>query len=285
MPTATATLTQGDSAPTTPASGVPTATPSGWFDSVKDTEVKTWLGTKNFPDAETAFKSHRNLESLMGADKAGRTLLMPKDDSDAEGWKQLNSRLGVPETADGYKLPTPEGADDGFSRTASQWFHEAGLRPAAANKIAERWNTWVQEQVTSGEAADRAESERQMSALQAEWGNDFTAKQELARRGYREFAAKFGLSETASLERAESILGAANLTKFFAGLGALNSESSFAGADGKGGFNPSAKDAQNRIREIQQQRLEGKINDHQWRTTYEPEIMKLRDAVVAGMPR
>lgn len=219
----------------------------------------------------------------MGADKAGRTLLMPKDDNDAEGWKALNARLGVPETPDGYKLPMPEGADDGFARTASQWFHEAGLRPASAQRIAEHWNTWVKEQVEAGEAADRAESDRQMKGLEAEWGNQFTEKQETARRGYREFAKRFGLDDNATLERAESIFGAANLTKFFAGLGALNSESAFAGADGRGGFNPSVKDAQSRIREIQADRVAGKISNSEWQRTYEPEIMRLAE-IITGAP-
>lgn len=282
MSTASQVLTSGSgsdngaSASAGAGSGLPSAPSTGWWDTVKDQEVKTWLGNKKYPDAESALKAHWGLERLMGADKAGRTVMLPKDDNDADGWKALSAKLGVPDSADGYKLPMPEGADEGFSKTAAQWFHEAGIPPRQANKIAEHWNTYVEEQVKAGEAAERAESEKQMGALEKEWGSEFAAKRELAQRGYREFAKQFGLDDKAALERAESVLGAANLTRLFAGLGALNSESAFAGSDGKGGFSGVTKQqAMDQLRQIQADRLSGKINDHAWRTEYGPKVEKL----------
>jgi hypothetical protein len=41
-----------------------------------------------------------------------------------------------------------------------------------------------------------------------------------------EFGQRFGLTDEA-MKRAESVLGASNLVKFFHGLGSLNAESSF----------------------------------------------------------
>lgn len=283
MTTATAVLTSDSGSGNGSASsgngsgsGLPQAPSTGWWDTVKDPEVKGWLGNKKYPDAESALKAHWGLERLMGADKAGRTVLLPKDENDADGWKALASKIGVPDSPDGYKLPMPEGADEGFAKMASKWFHEAGVPPRAANRIAEAWNTWVGEQVKAGEAADRAESEKQMTALEQELGAEFGVKRELAQRGYREFAKQFGLDDKAALERAESVLGAANLTKFFAGLGQLNAESAFAGADGKGGFAGTTKQAAlDQIREIQSKRIKGEINDHAWRTEYEPKLQKL----------
>lgn len=282
MTTATETLSSGASDSTTAVGGatgggsLPTAPSTGWWDTVKDTEVKTWLANKKYPDAESALKSHWGLERLMGAEKAGRTVVLPKDENDAEGWKTLASKIGVPDSPEGYKLPMPEGADEGFAKTAAKWFHEAGVPPRAANKIAEQWNAFIGEQVKAGETAERAESEKQMGALEKEWGNEFGAKRELAQRGYREFAKQFGLDDKAALERAESVLGAANLTKLFAGLGQLNSESAFAGADGKGGFGGTTKQqALDQLREIQAKRVKGEINDHAWRTEYGPKVEKL----------
>lgn len=257
------------------AGGLPTAQSASWYDSVKDPEIKTWLSSKKYPDAESALKSHWSLERMMGAEKAGRTAVLPKDDNDVEGWKALAAKIGVPDTPDGYKLPTPEGADDGFAKTASKWFHEAGVPPRAANKIAEAWNSWVGEQMKANEAAEQAESAKQMGALEKEWGNDYGAKRELAQRGYREFAKQFGLDDKAALERAESVLGAANLTKFFVGLGQLNSESAFASSDGKGGFSVTKDSAMTQLRQIQADRAAGKINDHAWRTEFEKRATEL----------
>lgn len=292
MATAAAVLTSGNSgtdaggvggagsASSGAASGLPAAANSGWWDSVKDGEVKTWLSSKNYPDAESALKSHWSLERLMGADKAGRTVMLPKDDNDADGWKALSAKLGVPDSADGYKLPLPEGTDDAFAKTAAKWFHEAGVPPRAANKIAEAWNTYMGDQVKAGQAAEQAESEKQMGALEKEWGTEFPAKRELAQRAYRDFAKQFGLDDKASLERAESVLGAANLTKLFVGLGALNAESGFAGSDNKGGFSGVTKDAAKKeLDEIQSRRMKGDINDHQWRTQFEKRAIELGQIV------
>lgn len=295
MATATQTLTANPGAGAAAASGAPGAGAGGgagtatnspaFWDTFKDADIKGWVASKNFPDVEKALTSYRNLETLMGADKAGRTVMLPKDDNDAEGYAALAKRLGVPDTADGYKLPLPEGADDGFSKTAASWFHKAGVTPRAATQIAEAWNGWIAEQVKAAETADRAESEKQMGALEQEWGNEFTAKRELAQRGYRAFAEKFGLTDAAALERAESVLGAANLTKFFAGLGSLDSESTFAGGDKPAGFGMSMKDAQARINEIRAKRISGEINDHQWRTQYAAEVDGLGKIVAAAMAR
>lgn len=286
MGTAAETLTQGNNSTPPPNGGnggLPEIPPAaGWWDSLKDPEVKTWAANKKYPDAESALKAHWGLERLMGAEKAGRTVMLPKDENDADGWKALASKLGVPEKSDDYKLPMPEGVDDGFAKTASKWFHEAGVPPRAASKIAEAWNGWVTEQVKAGETAERAESERQMHSLASEWGKEFDAKRELAQRGFRSFAKQFGLDDKAALERAESVLGAANLTRFFSGLGTLDGESGFAGNDARGGFGMNAADAQKRVNEIIADRASGKINDMQWRKEYEPEMQKLAKILSAA---
>lgn len=286
MSTAAETLTSSTSGtPSTTTTGQPglpaNPAPAGWWDTVKDGEVKTWLANKKYPDAESALKAHWGLERLMGADKAGRTVMLPKDENDTEGWKTLTSKLGVPESPDGYKLPMPEGSDDGFAKTAAKWFHEAGVPPRQASKIAEAWNNWVGEQVKAGETADRAESDKQMTALAQEWGKDFDAKKELAQRGYASFAKKFGLDDKAALERAESVLGAANLTKFFTGLGTLDSEAAFAGTDGGGTFRMSKADAQKQVDQIIADRSSGKINDFAWRKEYEPKLNELAKIIAA----
>lgn len=263
------------------STGLPGAgqTPQGWWDTVKDPEVKGWLGNKAFPDAETALKSYWGIERLMGAEKAGRTVMLPKDDNDADGWKALSAKLGVPEKVDDYKLPVPEGADEGFSKTAAAWMHEAGIPPRAGKAVAEKWNAWVAEQVKAGDAVENAESAKQMGALEKEWGAEFGPKKELAQRGYRDFAKQFGLDDSAALKRAESVLGAANLTKFFAGLGALNSESSFVGTDGKGSFGVTPQDAQRQVDQLIADRSAGKINDMAWRKESEPKLRQLAEII------
>lgn len=292
MVTAASTLTANSPSTTSPASpsGPPaggtttpaSTAPSGWWDSlVTDSEDKAWLANKNYPSANEAFKSARNLETMFGADKAGRTVLKPKDDADVDGWNAVNKALGVPEKADAYKLPVPEGADDGFSKTASEWFLKAGVTPRSANVVATEWNNWIQAQVEAGEKADREESDRQMTALKGEWGAEFDAKQDLAQRAYRQIAKELGLSETASLERAESVLGAANLVKFMAKIGSLLGEHHLAqgGADKGTGFTGTADGARKEYHDIQDKRMRGEIDNYTWQQESEPRLRELEKAM------
>jgi hypothetical protein len=46
-------------------------------------------------------KAHREAEKLIGA-PASEMIRIPKDPNDAEGWRQVRSRLGVPADEKGY---------------------------------------------------------------------------------------------------------------------------------------------------------------------------------------
>jgi hypothetical protein len=273
--TAAATLT-ADSAAPAPASAPTIPQNPGWWDGVKNPDTKAWLANKAYPDPDKAFESHQMLEKAFGADRAGRAVILPKDDADVAGWKDLYTKLGVPDTVDGYKLPLPEGTDPAFAKSAAQWFHEAGVPPKAADKIATKWNEWAAAEVQRIDAAEKAKSEADMAELQRQWGGAFTEKRELAQRGFREFAKQFGLDAPDILARAETAMGAANLTKFFAGLGSLNSESTFAASDANGQRpKMTHEQGQARIKEIIDKRAKGEINDKEWRTTYGPLVERL----------
>lgn len=255
-------------ASSTPAA--PAQVPSGWWDSVKDPGVKEFLANKKFAEPDVAFTAYHSLEKLMGADKAGRTVMLPKDDADTEGWKALAGKLGVPSNAEDYKLPVPEGQDDGFAKLAAGWMLKANIPPVMARNLTEIWNAHAAE--VEGQA--RAKSETEVAALRAEWGPKADENTELARRGFREFAGKFGISTDP--KAAEDALGSANFLKFFLGLGSLNAETKFAGSDDKGGFTAVSKEAaQAEYDKIIKDRTAGTIDNFQWRTVAEPRIKQL----------
>jgi hypothetical protein len=264
-----------------PPSAAPQApqTASGWWDGFKDNELKGYLANKNYDSPETLGKAYRSLEQLLGADKAGRTVVMPKDDNDVEGRKAFYSKLGVPETPDGYKLPFPEGDDGVFSKTAANWFHEAGIPAKSAERIAANWNKFIEEQVKAGQAQDQERGTKELEALKAEWGPDFESRGELGRRGLREVGSKAGFDDNdlASLERA---IGAAKTIKLFSTLGSYLQESGFAGGQANQGFGMSMQKAQERLNEIHAERASGKINDYAWKNEAEPEIEKLMKILV-----
>jgi len=256
----------GASSTTTQAPSIP----SGWWDSVKDPEVKGFLANKKYAEPDVAFTAYHSLEKLMGADKAGRTVMLPKDEADAEGWKALATKLGVPQNADDYKLPVPEGQDDGFAKLAASWMQKSNIPPVMARQLTEQWNAHV----TDIEKQARAKSESEVASLRAEWGGKADENTELARRGFREFAGKFGISTDP--KAAEDALGSANFLKFFLGLGSLNAETKFAGSDDQGGFTAVSREAaQAEYDKIIKDRTAGTIDNFVWRTQSEPRIKQL----------
>lgn len=133
----------------------------------------------------------------------------------------VDPKMVVPETADGYQLPVPEGDDGAFAKTAAAWFHEAGIPPAQAEKLAAKWNEFAasQQKVTAdAEAAKEAQAEatykEQDAALRKEWGDKYDANIELGKRAYREFGFDQDL-----VDAMEAKVGPAKLFKLFARLG------------------------------------------------------------------
>ena len=259
----------------------PPATPQGWWDSFKDGEVKSWAANKNYQDPEMLAASFRSLESVYGADKAGRTVVLPKDDNDAEGWKSFRAKLGVPETPDGYKLPLPDGDGGTFAKTASNWFHEAGVPPKAAEKIASAWNNYIADQVKAGQESDAKASEAALGELRAEWGPNYDSNVEMARRANREIAAQAGL-EDADLQKLESGLGTAKMLKLFAKLGEYVAESHFQGGNTSASFGMTPDRAREELNQITADRAAGRINDYAWRTEFGPKMEKLIGVITGG---
>lgn len=133
----------------------------------------------------------------------------------------VDPKMVVPETADSYQLPVPEGDDGAFAKTAAAWFHEAGIPPAQAEKLAAKWNEFAASQQKSSveaEAAKEAQAEatykEQDAALRKEWGDKYDANIELGKRAYREFGFNQDL-----VDAMEAKVGPAELFKLFARLG------------------------------------------------------------------
>jgi hypothetical protein len=117
-----------------------------WYDGFENAEVKTWTAAKGFKDPAAVAESAYNLEKLIGFDKAGRTLVVPKDDATPDEMRAFHAKLGVPETPDGYKLPLPETADPKLAATLQGWMHKAGVTPRAAETLTKEFVAFSAEQ-------------------------------------------------------------------------------------------------------------------------------------------
>ena len=209
----------------------------GWAGTLPE-GVRGIVTTKGWKGPEDAITSYANLEKLLGADKAGRGVVIPKDDAPAEELAAFYSRLGRPENADAYKIPVPEGDDGAFLKTAAGWFHESGLSQKQAEGLAGKWNAHVASIQQAEEARIQQETAIGLQNLKRDWGQEYDAQLELGRRAVRE--AGIGEDDAAAIERA---IGVEKAAKYFAKLGAHFREAPMRGAEGQGNFGPMTPEA------------------------------------------
>lgn len=248
--------------------------PAPWFSD----EQKPFVETKGWKAPGDAITSFQNLEKLFGADKAGRTVVMPKDDKDVEGIKAFHAKLGVPESADKYELPIPDGDKGEFAKTAADWFHKAGVPKTAAQAVAKNWNEFITGIVQKEQADAVAASQQELTQLKTTWGAEFDKNSEFARRFLR--AAGW---DDAKVKIYEETFGTAQMLKDFHGFGSKFQEGGFAGSGGTDPtFGVSKQAAQSKLEEIRKDRAEGKINDAQWKGGKQAEYEKYAQIVAAA---
>lgn len=215
-----------------------------WFDSFPE-EIRGVAQLKGWQSPADAIQSYANLEKLMGADKAGRGVVLPKEDAAPEEWGKFYDRLGRPQSADQYKLPIPDGDTGEFAKTAAQWMHEAGLNQKQAEMLALKWNEAATQMQMSQANSVAVNAEQEMAQLQQEWGKEYDANIEAARRATRQFGV-----EANTLERIENAIGTKEMLKLFANIGKGVGEDSFIDSSKSGGFGMSPEAARVRIGQL-----------------------------------
>lgn len=225
--------------------GNPAAPAPAWYapegiDPNTSTQLGELVKAKGWKGPADALLSYQNLEKVFGADKAGRTILAPKSDDDADGWSAVYNRLGRPESPDKYGLPVPEGDDGSFATAAAPVLHELGLTTRQAKGLAEWWNKASAARVEAeGESFSKA-SEAEYAALRGEWGAAASQNEELAKRAVLKFSKEAGLDE-GSFDAMERAIGTAKVMKLFHAIGAQFREADFVASDApsSGALNPS----------------------------------------------
>jgi len=241
---------------TTPQSN--SGTPAAWYPA----EQTDYVTNKGWKNPGEVLESYVNLEKLMGADRAGRTVVLPKDDKDVDGMKAFRAKLGVPESADKYEIAVPEGDSGEFLKVASGWFHELGIPKAAAQALAGKWNEYWTNAAKAMDAELLSNSNKELDALKLEWGGDFEKKSAFA----KDFLKKSGWTDQ-DVSDYEKARGTGRMLKDFYGWGSKVQEPGFAGDPSKGGGGAGAitKDvAKAKLLEIQANRISGQITDAQW---------------------
>lgn len=219
---------------------------------------KDYVTTKGWKGVDDVITSNKNLETLLGADKANRAVIWPKDATDAEGWKAINAKLGVPEKPEAYELPLYNGATepDAFQKGLAVELHKNGVPKAAAQALAKWVNDQDAKTLADSQAAATTKATADMAALSAEWGTANAANTGLAvtlmgHMGFSQEEIKF-MSGQADIMR-----------KFHKGAAALGTKPALAG-EGTGNAGITKEQAIAQLEDARTKRSKNEITDQQW---------------------
>lgn len=232
---------------TTPSVAAPSSS-SPWYEQPDNAEIAAWSKSRGYKfDSENlvadALRGHHNAEKLIGLDRAGRTLVIPKDDAPKEEWDSYYGKLGRPSQPTEYKIPT-ELKDDPVAKAFAEAAHEKGFNQKQFESTLE----FVSKQSAAIEARQTQEYEvkatQAIESLRSEWGGEFELRAEASRRAVRELGLQ--TEEAISIEKA---LGVDRAAKVFFEIGKKLLDPAAEGLTGGGqsGFGMSKTEAQGRI--------------------------------------
>jgi len=148
-------------------------------------EIRNHPSLSPIKDVSNLAQSYVNAQRLIGADK----IPMPVNPTD-EDLDRIYSRLGRPESSDGYKIAVDgnivtEDIANGYKDVA----HKLRLTPDQANGVLEYYRSMVN--TGQEDNAQNAEYEREQieTQLRQEWGRAYEYKVQAAGRAVSEFAS------------------------------------------------------------------------------------------------
>lgn len=276
----------GGGAPAAPQPGAatppaPAPAPAGhgitWLPADADAELVGHVQNKAWQNPVDAIKGHRELEKLLGADRAGRTITVPTDPSAPE-WAQVYDKLGRPASPDAYKLGEQPNADPVFTKQAGETFHKLGLSTDQVKGLMDWYNGFGATASEAQQAQAQAQLDAEHAQLEKDWGTgpDAQARRELARRA----TVALGLDEQA-VDAIEKVAGFSKVMKAMAKVGDMLREAGAEGLNDVGAFGTTPEGAKAKKSQLMADRDYVKKamvpNSREW-----AEFQRL-DRIIAGM--
>lgn len=192
---------------------------------------RDWVAKAGFKDMDAVAKAAREAQAAL------RTAIPGENDS-PERWNEFFKRVGRPETPEGYEIKAPDGFEANPQFTGS--FQQAAFNAGLSSKQAAALTEWYNGQAMAGLQAEAQAQQEQAARLRQEWGAQFGANQEVARRGMN----LLGI-DNAVLDGIGRGIGVDGAIKLMHKIGQMTSEDMLrGGGQGAGGFTLSLSEAQ-----------------------------------------
>lgn len=228
---------QGGTPPATP----PTPGISAISDQslLENPGIQKYMKDGNLSGDELA-KGYLNLQQTLGKDK----IVMPKEGDNEDVFKNFNSAIGVPESADGYEfnaVNAPEGLGvELFDQTTfKELAHKSGARKDVASKMWDGFTSMMIEQINSRQNQINQEMEQREAKLSQDWGQAYKEKTDLGQSVVDTFSSDKDMKAYLESTLMQNPMG----KKFLAELGGQFKESSIANFQNRNSFALSPKEA------------------------------------------
>ncbi len=209
--TSTTTANQGAAAA---ASAENKATAAPWHSFEGETlgyvQNKGWKLDDPKDFATSVVKHYRDLEAFRGI-PADRIMAWPKDQNDADGWKALYARLGVPEKPVDYQLTDLKMADGSevdpsFTEHVRSIAAQHKLTPTQARAVASDMLGYFDKAAAETDAEEKAQLAAQDAEWQKNWGANMQANLQAARQAAAALSERMGPNLGPKLQAALSQL-------------------------------------------------------------------------------
>ncbi len=158
---------------------------TNWKDSLSD-DIRDDTSLKDIHDVNSLAKGYVHAQGMVGKDK----IALPGKYGTEEDWNQVYSKLGRPETSDGYEFEykLPEGDDGSNLNAFKEVSHKLGLLPQQAQGILQFYDELNAAVVNEAEITLNDNREGVVKDLQKEFGKATDSKIQLAERVAKQFA-------------------------------------------------------------------------------------------------
>jgi hypothetical protein len=219
------------------------AQPEGnWRDSLSDPDLRNNPTLGKYKSQEEAHRGHLKLQESFGMDK----VVWPKDENDTERWAEVNKRLGVPESAEGYNLEAlanPEGVQLFDRADFQQKMKEAGATQKVAQNLWRVYTDQMKSAYTEANEQFQANLNNNKAALMAKYGEAYESKIQNIQRLIDTFATTEDQKNFMTSQITQDPMG----SEFMIGIAEQFVESSIAGFQHKETFTLSPQEARDQL--------------------------------------
>ncbi len=226
-----------------PAVAVAETAPINFLESLPE-DLRSEPSLRNFTDPATLAKSYVHAQRMIGADK----IALPGKHSTPDEWRNVYTKLGAPESSDGYDFTQVDGLNEMVAHNLREKAFEAGLTQNQAsqfaNYLAEQESGFRDLRTQQADDAKQAGIEE----LQKEYGKAFDQRLELAQSAARTFLGGTELFDSIKLADGRLLGDVPEIVKMFASLGEQIGEDKLVGEPSELVMTP--EEAQRQIDEL-----------------------------------